>query len=53
VNAEKGRCSVDWLLWVLIALLVLAPKGSSLKAARLDLRALILLVCVIALLIRP
>jgi hypothetical protein len=44
---------MDWVLWALIAVLILAPKGSSLKAARLDLRALILLVCVVALLIRP
>ena len=35
-------------VWVLMALLIFAPKGAALKAGRWDLRALALLLCVIA-----
>jgi hypothetical protein len=37
-----------WLL-ILFAILVFAPKGSSSQTGRFDLRALALLLCVIAL----
>ena len=36
-------------IWLLVAILVFAPKGSSPKSGRYDLRALALLFCVIAL----
>jgi hypothetical protein len=35
-------------LWVLMAILIFAPKSTSEKAGRWDLRALALLLCVIA-----
>jgi hypothetical protein len=38
----------DWLL-ILFAILIFAPKNSSNQAGRFDLRALALLLCVIAL----
>ncbi len=37
-----------WLL-LLLAILIFAPKSSTAKAGRLDLRAVALLLCVIAL----
>jgi hypothetical protein len=35
-------------LWVLMAILIFAPKGDNEKGGRWDLRALALLLCVIA-----
>ncbi len=36
-------------LWLLLAILIFAPKSSTVKTGRWDLRALALLLCVIAL----
>ena len=36
-------------IWLLVALLVLLPKGSSERAGRIDVRALALLLCVLSL----
>ncbi len=40
---------MNFWVWVLMALLIFAPKGEALKAGRWDLRALALLLCVITL----
>jgi len=42
------RCDMNFWVWVLMAILIFAPKGATPKAGRWDWRALALLLCVIA-----
>ncbi len=40
------------LVWILLALLILAPRAAFSKAGRIDWRAMLLLLCLITLMIR-
>ncbi len=45
----RRRRGMNFWIWVLMVLLLFAPKGASVRAGRWDLRALGLLLCVVAL----
>jgi hypothetical protein len=40
------------LIWILMALLVLAPRAAFSKVGRIDWRAILLLVCLITVMVR-
>ncbi len=45
----RRRRGMNFWIWALMVLLLFAPKGASVRAGHWDLRALGLLLCVIAL----
>ncbi len=51
-NHDRLGCTMSVLVWILLALLVLAPRAAFSKVGRIDWRAMLLLLCLITLMIR-